>query len=138
LHGSSENGAVDANAVRTNPRDPGYHVEVAADAIGGRSERRGKLNPRALRQLIGSECVPDGTEILELALGVIEAREELGELGVPDRSLRTASVRSGRRSHARRDRCAGAPSAGRPTQDAVEALLCSCSCGVAHLRTVCA
>ena len=95
--GSSENGAVAANAVRTNAarraacnavaddvaddqdggvlRPLGHQIEVAADLLGGGGqERRGQLQAGTLGQLGRRERVADRAQILQLVLGRLEAR----------------------------------------------------------------
>ena len=103
-HGSSENGAVAANAVLTNAarraacrpwpddvaddqqggllRPLGHEIEVAADLLGGGHERRGQLQAGALGQLRRGERVADRAQVLELVLGHREAPSQLRELVV--------------------------------------------------------
>ena len=107
--GSSENGAVAANAVRTNAarragvhavaddvaddqdggvlRPLGHEVEVAADVLGGGQERRGELQAGALGQLGRGERVADRAQVLELVLGRLEALAQGREVLVAHRGL---------------------------------------------------
>jgi hypothetical protein len=104
-HGSSENGAVAANAVRTNAarrpagkpwpttspttstagilRPLSDKEEVPADPLGGgRKEGRGKLQAGTLGQLGRRQRIPDRTQILQLVLGHIKTRTQRDDLMV--------------------------------------------------------
>ena len=80
----------------------GHQVEVAADLIGGRHERRRELEARTLGQLRRREGVADRAQILELVLGAREPSAQRRELVVAhlrlaaqplDQRVLTVSVR---------------------------------------------
>ena len=101
--GSSENGAVAANVVRTNAarrarlqtvaddiaddehggilRPLSHQVKVAADLFGGGGqERRSQLQAGAPGQLGRGERIPDRAQILQLMLGRLKALTQHGEI----------------------------------------------------------
>ena len=113
--GSSENGAVAANAVRTNAarraglqpvaddvaddqhggvlRPFGHEVEVAADPLGGGGqEGRRQLQAGPLGQLGWGERVADRAQILELVLGRLQALAQHGE--IPSRTAASSRRRA--------------------------------------------